>query len=270
MKRRVIRLALIGENVQRSFSPKIHKFIFDKFGIDCEYELVSVEERNFHDAVTRLTGDFDGFNVTIPYKRDIMEYLDEISSDAFAIGSVNTVVCNGKKGYNTDLVGLACSLKLAGVELKAKRVLIVGAGGAGRSVAKLFKDGGAKVWAYRRDKEKLKEFCLQLGVNECLDLKTGEYDIIVNASGVGSKVAVGTSPITGKAFDGATWGIDLAYNPSETEFLRLAKERGVKTLNGYAMLFYQAYYADCLYLNIEPSEKQADELYNQFVKEVSL
>ena len=181
MKRRVIRLALIGENVQRSFSPKIHKFIFDKFGIDCEYELVSVEERNFHDAVTRLTGDFDGFNVTIPYKRDIMEYLDEISSDAFAIGSVNTVVCNGKKGYNTDLVGLACSLKLAGVELKAKRVLIVGAGGAGRSVAKLFKDGGANVWAYRRDKEKLKDFNTACRL---LPIKLGGDDRSFNELGV--------------------------------------------------------------------------------------
>jgi shikimate dehydrogenase len=270
MERRKLKLALIGESVANSFSPIIHKFILDKLGFDCEYELISVQKDGFHDAITRLTGDFDGFNVTIPYKREIMSYMDEILGDASIIGSVNTVVCNGKKGYNTDGLGLARALEFAGVELAGKRALIVGAGGAGRSVAKILKDGGASVWAYRRDKEKLEEFCAQLGVNAWECFGQGKFDIIVNATGVGSKVSVGASPIDETAFAGAEYAIELAYIPSETEFLRQAKKRGAKTLNGSAMLFYQAYYADCLYLNETPSKKQADELYKELLKEVSL
>ncbi len=268
MARKKIKLALIGESVGNSFSPNIHSFILDKLEYDCEYELISIKTDEFPSAVHRLIGDFDGFNVTIPYKREIMAYLDEIIGDAFEVGSVNTVVCDERKGYNTDGLGLSHAIKRAGVEVVNKRVLVLGAGGAGRSVAKLFKDKGAQVWAYRRNKEKLKKFCFELGVNECQAVENAEFDIIVNATGVGSKVDLGVSPIRGRAFEKAEWAIELAYNPSETEFLRLAKSRGANTLNGLSMLFFQAYYADCLYLKKTPSIREMDEFYKEWTYEI--
>ena len=268
MARTKIKLALIGANVKSSFSSSIHRFILDKWGYDCEYELISVKADEFPSVINRLIGDFDGFNVTIPYKREIMAYLDEMVGDAFEVGSVNTIVCDERKGYNTDGVGLSLALEKVGVELFNKRVLVLGAGGAGRSVAKLCKDKGAQVWAYRRNREKLKEFCSELGVNECQRLENAEFDIIVNATGVGSKVDLGVSPIGVKAFEKAEWAIELAYNPSETEFLRLAKSKGANTLNGLSMLFFQAYYADCLYLKKTPSKREMDEFYKEWTYEI--
>ena len=82
--------------------------------------------------------------------------------------------------------------------------------------------------------------------------------------------SVGRSPVTAKAFEGATAAIDLIYVPAESEFLRLAREKGLKTLNGAAMLFYQAYYADCLYLSTDPDEEQAKTLYKKYLAEYPL
>ena len=264
MKEKKLRLALLGKDVSQSSSDKIHRFILGKKGYEVEYERVSALSSDFDFAVRRLLGDFDGFNVTIPYKRDIMEYLDGVEGDAFSFGAVNTVVCGSRLGYNTDGVGFLQMLRFAGVDVAGKTCLIVGAGGAGRSVATTLKQSGASVSLYRRNRKELEETCLELGVSVAEKL-TG-YQIIINASGVGMHDTEGISPVGSESFFGAEAAIDLIYRPKQSEFLRLAKEQGIRTVNGEAMLFFQAYYSDCLYLGQEPSKSEMDELYLAYLQ----
>lgn len=267
MNEKIVRLALVGRDVSKSLSASIHTFILEKWGYACEYELVSVGQGEFDSATRRLLGDFDGFNVTIPYKRDVMAYLDEISGDAMDFGAVNTVVTRTRTGYNTDGVGFLHMLHLAGIPVKDKKILVLGGGGAGRSTAAALKKAGASVSVYQRTREKLEEVCRELGVHAAEDPERGGYDILVNCTGVGMHETVGISPVSERAFDGASVAVDLIYTPSESEFLRLAKARGLQTINGAAMLFYQAYFSDCLYVDRAPREREVEELYQAYRKE---
>lgn len=263
MNEKKLKLGLIGKDVSKSDSEGIHRFLLNRMGYTVEYERISVKAEEFDCAVRRLLGDFDGFNVTIPYKRDIMEYLDGVVGDAFSFGAVNTVVCSSKLGYNTDGAGFLQMLRFAGVSPKGKRCLIIGAGGAGRSTAATLKNAGGQVSLYRRNRKELEETCNELGVQAATDLFG--YDILINASGVGMHETVGQSPVGVEAFEGAKVAIDLIYQPRETEFLRLAKSKGLQTVNGSVMLFFQAYYSDCLYLGKEPSA-EVNEMYLDYLK----
>ena len=261
-----LRLGLVGKDVSKSTSGEIHTFILDAFGVACEYERFSVSPAEFDNAMRRLVGDFDGFNVTIPYKRDVFEYLDGVQGDALACGAVNTVLTATRQGYNTDGAGFLLMLAAAGLEVDGKRVLVLGAGGSGRSVAAALKSAGAKVYMYRRNKAELSEVCEQLKVQAASDPEGGGYDVLINATGVGMHDSEGRSPVGIKAFSGASAAVDLIYVPKESEFLQLARSQGLQTLNGAAMLFYQAYYADCLFLDKKADINEAKTLYERYLK----
>ena len=265
MNEKVCRLGLIGKDVSKSQSERIHKFILAQKGVTCEYERFSASASEFDLAMRRLMGDFDGFNVTIPYKRDVMEYLDEVVGDAFDFGAVNTVVTATKKGYNTDGLGFLLMLEAAGISAFGKKTLVLGAGGAGRSTAAALKKAGANVCMYRRNRAELEEACAQLGVCAADDPEAGGFDILVNCTGVGMHDTEGVSPVTQAAFAGAEAAVDLIYTPKKSEFLRLAEAAGLKILNGEAMLFYQAYYADCLFLGETAKREEAEELYEKYL-----
>lgn len=267
MNEKILRLGLVGKDVSKSDSPRIHAFLLNHFGYGCEYELFSVAKDDFDSAMTRLLGDFDGFNVTIPYKRDVMVYLEEVLGDAFDYGAVNTVLTATRQGFNTDGMGFLLMLRLAGIEANGKKVLVLGGGGSGRSTAAALKKAGADVYVYQRRREKLEELCNELGVSIAEDPESGGYDILINCTGVGMHDSEGVSPVGAQAFAGASNAVDLIYVPAESEFLRLAKAQGISTLNGQAMLFYQAYYADCIYLGREPNDAEAKELYKEYLGE---
>ncbi len=266
MNEKKLRLALIGKDVSQSDSPKIHAFILSAWGYELEYEKISTDAGGFDSAMRYLLGDFDGFNVTIPYKRDVMEYLDEVVGDALAFGAVNTVVPTTRIGYNTDGIGFMMMLKIHGVDVRGKSALVLGAGGAGRSTAVALKNAGATVSLYRRNREELEETCKELGVLAADDPEQGGYDIIVNATGVGMHESVGKSPVSKAAFGGGSVAVDLIYKPAESVFLRLAKERGLKTVSGGGMLFLQAYFADCYFLGRTPDEQEAEALYEKYLE----
>ena len=267
MNGKKLRLGLIGKDVSKSTSGQIHTFILRELGIDCEYEKFSVGAEDFDTAMRSLLGDFDAFNVTIPYKRDVLEYLDGVDGDALACGAVNTVINATKTGYSTDGEGFMLMLASWGLAVKGKKTLVLGAGGSGRSVAVALKKAGANVFAYRRNQEELLEFCEQLGVQAATFPNEGGFDILINCTGVGMHDTVGISPLPQSAFSDAETAVDLIYEPKESEFLRLAKAEGLKTLNGAAMLFYQAYYADCLFLNRKADVAEAKKFYDKYVKE---
>ncbi len=262
MKDKILRLGLIGKDVSKSVSPAIHKFILGKLGYQCEYESFSVDNDGFDWAIRRLLGDFDAFNITIPYKRDVMEYLEHIEGDALLFSAVNTVINDTRTGYNTDGVGFLLMLRLAGIEVKGKRVLVLGGGGAGRSTAAALKSEGAQVFLYQRNREHLEETCKNLGIFPALP--SDGFDILINATGVGMHDSEGRSPVGKEVFAGATAAIDLIYVPEKSEFLRLAEDCGLQILNGSPMLFYQGYFADCLFLGLTPDDKQAEAFYTEF------
>ena len=259
-----IRLALIGKDVSKSTSEQIHKFILAKLGVECAYTRFSVPLEDFDSTMRTLMGDFDGFNVTIPYKRDVMGYLSEVTGDALDYGAVNTVVTASGKGYNTDGAGFLLMLQAAKIAVKNKKILVLGGGGSGRSTAVALKKSGGQVFMYQRRREKLLETCAELHITPADSAEEGVFDILINCTGVGMHDSEGISPVKAQAFRGASVAIDLIYTPEKSEFLKLAEGQGLQILNGAAMLFYQAYFADCLYLGIEPNVEQATELYRQF------
>ncbi len=266
MNKKILRLGLVGKDVSKSDSEKIHKFILSAWGVDCDYARFSVGADDFDGVMRALLGDFDGFNVTIPYKRDVFEYLSEIVGDAFECGAVNTVVCADKIGYNTDGVGFMQMLSFAGVDVKDKKVLVLGAGGSGRSTAIALKNAGASVYMYRRNQIELNEVCEQLKVSQAKSAEEGGFDIVINCTGVGMHDSEGKSPVSSRAFVGASVAVDLIYTPKESEFLRLAKSQGLQTLNGASMLFFQAYFADCYYLKKEPKQAEVNALYEKYLE----
>lgn len=263
MNTKKMRLGIVGKDVSKSESPRVHAFILSQWGISCEYETISTTAEGFDGVARRLLGDFDGFNVTIPFKRDIMEYLDGIDEEGTLFGAVNTVTAG--KGYNTDGIGFFMMLRSAGIEVADKKILVLGGGGSGRSTIVELKKLGAKVSVYQRNQDNLQELCAQLGVNAAKDPNEGGYDILINCTGVGMHDTVGCSPVRMEAFKGATHAIDLIYVPKKSEFLRQAECVGLSILNGASMLFYQAYYADCLYVGRKPSDSEAVDFYQKYL-----
>ena len=263
------RLAVIGKDVSQSVSPQIHGFIAERMGVEITYEKLSISEEQFEMRADELFTRYDGFNVTIPYKLTVIPHLKEVKGDARVFGAVNTVLTATRQGFNTDGLGFALMLKLNGIEVKGATALLLGAGGAGRSVAKKLLDGGATVEVYDRNAESAKAIAREFSGVTAIDGVTAKNrDIIVNATGVGMHKSVGVSPVGEDILRNCKSAVDLIYVPAKSEFLRLAELNGKKTVNGTAMLFYQAYYADCIYFGLTPSESQALDLFNEYLKTV--
>ncbi len=263
-----IKLGLIGRDVTQSTSNIIHPFICKALGYNITFEKISIPPENFESQIGEVLSSLSGFNVTIPYKLSIIAHLKKLLGDAKVFGAVNTVLTKDLSGYNTDGEGFRLMLENAGVVPCGKNVLLIGAGGAGRSVAYKLKEMGANVYVFSLHGKSAKDVATSFGLQYLEKPCPGKYDIIVNASGVGMHESVGSSPVGEDILASCYVAIDLIYEPEETEFLRLAKNMGKKTINGRAMLFYQAYYADCAFLGLEADAKTAKKLFDRYLKEI--
>lgn len=263
------KLAVIGKDVSKSTSPEIHNFIASQLGIEITYEKISVPEEQFESKIEELLKTYDGLNVTIPYKLSVILHLKGTQGDATAFGAVNTVLTSSLIGYNTDGLGFMQMLQSNGVEVNGCKVLLLGAGGAGRSVAKKLSDGGAIVEVYDRNRANAqnvaKQFANVTAVDEVVPAKR---KLIINATGVGMHKTEGLSPVTAEILEGCEVAVDLIYVPEKSEFLKIAEGLGKKIINGRAMLFYQAYYSDCIYFGLTPSPEVAATLFKKYLKEV--
>lgn len=263
-----LKLAVIGKDVSKSLSPEMHAFIARRLGYEITYEKISIAEENFKENALKLFERFDGFNVTIPYKLAIIEYLKEVVGDAKSFGAVNTVKSKEKLGYNTDGLGFALMLKNNGVDVDGKTALVLGAGGAGRSVAKKLVDFGAKVHIFDMSFKCARAVAEEFeGVTALENLPESEYFLIVNATGVGMHKSEGISPVDEKILGGCSVAVDLIYTPAKSKFLEIAESLGKKIINGAAMLFYQAYYSGCIYSGIEPNDGIAKSLFEEYITE---
>ena len=271
----MLKLCVIGKDVSQSQSPQMHAFLLEKMGVRCEYTAVSIPPAQFAARAEELFSAYDGFNVTIPFKTDIIPFLSSLEGDAETFGAVNTVRAGERKGYNTDGLGFLLMLENEGVAVEGKSVLVLGAGGAGRSCIKKLTERGAEVFAYERDGERLRRVYDEFGGFTPLSaVGPRRYDIVLNCTGIGMHDTVGKTPSVRTAHGEAPVGeellsradtaVDLIYVPDRSEFLRIAASLGKKTVNGAAMLFYQAYYADCIYLNRTPSAAEAKAYFIQY------
>ncbi|MCT4631784.1 MAG: shikimate dehydrogenase [Firmicutes bacterium] len=241
---------LIGSDVSESKSPQIHNYIYDKLDINCRYLNFSLNENELSDFVTSVkTLKIPGFNVTIPYKEKIIGLLDEIDDTARKIGAVNTVKnLDGKLiGYNTDGAGYVMSLKNNKVDIKGKKILVIGAGGAARGILFfLSKENPKSIHIMNRTKKNA-EIVIDELKNYYNDIEYGhyddkeEYDIIINTTSIGMKSSDSPYLFTGKERAVVS---DIVYNPRETRILKEAKDMGLKTVEGIEMLIYQAILAD--------------------------
>ena len=260
-----LRMAVIGKDVSKSLSPRMHTFIVGSLDAGCSYDAVSIPEGEFDGKVAGLFERYDAINVTIPYKLRIMPYLRSIEGDAAVFGAVNTVDVRSGAGYNTDGLGFLLMLRNSGVEVEGKRVLVLGSGGAGRSVIKKLLDAGAEVSAFDLNRASLQAVHAEFPQFTPVEtLEPGPYDVIFNCTGVGMHRSEGKSPVGEEFLSQCGAAVDLIYVPPKSEFLRIAESFGKPIVNGEAMLFYQAYFSDCIFLGLEPSDAQAKDLFAKY------
>ena len=258
--------AVIGKDVSKSLSPQIHGFIAERFGYSLKYDRLSISENEFDNKILGVLNEYDGLNVTIPFKLAIIPYLKNLSGDAKNFGAVNTVKTGTLEGYNTDGQGFKLMLENENVTVGGKPVLVLGAGGAGRSVAKTLSDSGATVYVYDKNYDKAVSVAEEFNVCALEFLEPAGYYTVINATGVGMHGTVGKSPVNADFFNDVSAAVDLIYSPAKSEFLKLAERAGKKIINGGGMLFYQAYYAESIFFGFKPDGVQAKNLFNEFKK----
>lgn len=245
------RYALIGRKIEYSYSPIIHNKIASAAGIELEYSVMSIEPQSFIGAVDRLKNSYDGFNITKPYKSDILPYLYKNNSVS---GAVNTVcITNGEfVGYNTDGIGFLQSLEYYNIDINGD-VLILGAGGAARTLGYEL-DKLTNVYIFNRTPKKAVSIIEELKLNNTYiaDLDNLSPKLIINATtlGLNNEMSLPREIKTDKLE--AVY--DTIYNPSCTPLLSWAKIQGVKAVNGLAMLFFQALEAQKIWNGINFSK----------------
>jgi len=285
---------LIGNPVKHTMSPLIHNSLASMTGINMVYVPFEVKEKELKNAIKGAVAlDIQGMNVTIPYKTDVIPFLEDVDPLAKAIGAVNTLVRTengGFKGYNTDMTGLYHAMQDEGIELKDQTVVILGAGGVARPTAFLCANKGAKkVYILNRTFEKAVNVADE--VNLALELTDSDEKVVPMLLGDYRKVleiedsfiaiqctSVGLFPDVNSAviedeefYKKVSSAMDLVYRPLQTKFLKLAKEAGAKTFSGLKMLLYQGIDAYELWnedKGIKITKDQADEIYKSMMLEV--
>ena len=221
------KFGLIGEKLPHSYSPLIHS----KFG-DYEYELCEVQEEEL--AALLRKEEYGGFNVTIPYKKKVKEFCDEISDTARRIGSINTIVrgSDGRlTGYNTDYDGFIYLLKAAGIEVRDMKCIVLGSGGASLTVQTVLADMGAsEIVVISRSGENNYE-----NIHRHFD-----SEIIVNTTPVGMYPGNGRTPVNLDDFKNCRGVVDLIYNPNKTKLVLDAMAKSIPATGGLEMLVAQA------------------------------
>lgn len=232
------KFALLGEKLGHSYSPLIHEILFAKMNVDASYELIECNKDELNDYILKLKKkEFTGFNITIPYKVEIMKYLDKVSPEAEKIGSVNTIaVQNGKViGYNTDYDGFLDTLLENKISVIDKNCYILGTGGASLAVRQVILDqGGYPIFVSRtkEDKENTIDY------EDLENIKI--IELLINTTPVGMYPHMDVMPIKETIAERVETCIDIIFNPLETKLLKQVK----KGYNGLLMLVGQAIRAE--------------------------
>ena len=246
---------VIGNPISHSLSPKLHNFWLKQNNIDATYDKIKLEEDGIKEFIQDIKKQkIAGCNVTVPFKKKVIPFLDTLSFEAEKTQSVNTIVFEKGNliGHNTDIAGFDKAIKALNFNMKNKRILILGAGGVVSSMIFALKGMDVlEITISNRTKQKaenLKILFKNLNVLEWGNLS--EFDVVINATSLGlnnEKINLNFSNSgKNKLF------YDVIYNPTETNFLKVGKDLGNKTENGESMFIYQASEAFKLWHGIEP------------------
>lgn len=245
-----MKFCLIGGRLGHSYSALIHS----EFGYG--YDLVELKPDEL-EGFCRFGG-YDGFNVTIPYKKEIMRYLDIIDSGAQEAGAVNTVVRRGGKliGYNTDVAGMEYLLKSSGISLNGKKVLILGSGGTSETAkAVCARQNALEIVVVSRNGED----------NYQNIFKHYDAEAIINTTPVGMYPENGKTPLDIGPFNNLLYVVDAVYNPLKTALVFDAEERGIKCSSGLKMLIAQAKFSRDLFLGDAAADGEIERIYKKLL-----
>jgi len=269
---------LVGYPVEHSLSPQMHNRAFQELQVDAVYKLFSLPEEEldaFFAEIKLQDSPVFGLNITVPYKEKVIQYLDGLSPFAEKIRAVNTIVVDKHRkliGFNTDGPGFLTHLMELGFNTGAKRIAIMGAGGAARaiiSVLCIVQERPESIKIYDIDKERADYLIEDLGsrfdvsiiqtVHSIDDLNVELADLLINATPIGLK---DNDPCLFEEdfFHQDMMVYDLIYNPEETALLKMARKRGAKVSNGLGMLFYQGVLAFQHWANVELDQTIKDKM----------
>ena len=247
---------VIGNPIGHSLSPKLHNHWIKKNNIDAVYDKKQLNENDIEGTIFKVrNGEIDGINVTVPFKKFVIPYLDQLTPLANEAQSVNTIYKEKSKviGHNTDVGGFELGLKRINYNVKNKKVFILGAGGVVSSIIlALKKMGSSKIILSNRTKEKAKDLKKIYSDLEIIDWgETFDFNMIINATSLGLKnddeIKLNYNDIgPNKLF------YDVIYNPNKTKFLSKAKQFGNQIENGKMMFIYQAQLTFKIWHNVLP------------------
>ena len=247
---------VIGNPIEHSLSPKLHNHWIKKNNIDAVYDKKQLNENDIEGTILKVrNGEIDGINVTVPFKKFVIPYLDQLTPLANEAQSVNTIYKEKNKviGHNTDVGGFELGLKRINYNVKNKKVFILGAGGVVSSIIlALKKMGSSKIILSNRTKEKAEDLKKIYSDLEIIDWgETPDFNVIINATSLGLKnhdeIKLDYTDIgSNKLF------YDVIYNPRQTKFLSKAKQFGNQIENGKMMFVYQAHQAFTIWHKIMP------------------
>jgi shikimate dehydrogenase len=241
-----MKCGVLGRKLGHSYSPQIHKHLGDY-----EFHIFEKEPEELVDFLQN--GDFSGTNVTIPYKKDVIPYLDEISPIAQKLGAVNIIVRRDGKliGHNSDHFGFQSMVEKSGLSPAGKKCLVLGSGGASATVQSVLKDFGAQVVVISRS-----------GENNYDNLHLhADAAIIVNTTPLGMYPHTGEAPLDVSRFPKLEGILDIVYNPARTQIMLDAENLGIPTMNGLWMLVAQAKEAAEWFTNSVISDEKISEIY---------
>lgn len=256
-------VGLLGYPVEHSLSPAMHNAAFEYLNLDYCYVTFPVRPEMLKDAINGVRAlSLIGVNVTVPHKENVIPFLDEVSEEALFIGAVNTIKNdNGKLiGYNTDGKGFMQSLSEAGISIRDKKLLVVGAGGASRAIGYYLCKEASYLYLYDVDDNKavlLKRHLNKIKGNVSLADSNSvsdkdffsEIDVIINATPLGLKPD-DPMPVDASVINKNNIICDLIYK--ETPLLREASKIGCKTIDGLGMLLWQGVFAFEIWTDIRP------------------
>ncbi len=243
--------AVIGDPIDHSLSPTIHNAAYRELGLECTYIAYKIPKDQLDVEIDSLKKiKISGFNVTIPHKINMLEFLDEMDENCRIIGATNTVINDDGylKGFNTDMDGFLEPIKNRNITIKDSNVLLLGSGGAARAIiAGIAKEKAKKVTIINRTIEhatQLKEFSANIGLDaevksftEMNDLHT-DYNFIINSSSLGLKNESNIVPP--EIINEETIVYDIVYKPVNTELIKESKKKNAEIIYGYEMLLSQA------------------------------
>lgn len=272
--------AIIGTDIGHSKSPAMMNAAFTEKNLDYYYYPMNIKEEDFGTVVKGISKmNFAGLTITIPYKLEIIQYLDEIDRLAEIIGAVNTVkVENGKlKGFNTDGEGFVRGLETdRGVKVSENTFFIVGAGGVSRAITTVLASRKPKkIYLANRTFEKAKEMCdklnhevydccIPLSLDENIKSYLDQSTIFINTTNIGMPPFDGQTPIDPSLLRKDMLVADVIYNPKKTKILEEAEKLGCRIINGQSLLLHQGKIAFNIWTGLEaPGEVMAEAIFGK-------